>query len=87
MATKLFDRMILSQAQEAMAFMANVFESSTGYCIIAKDREAKILLCNEGARRMYGYEPEELPGKASFSILHCAEEVTRSRRKAPSTAQ
>jgi PAS domain S-box-containing protein len=28
----------------------------------------KILLWNEGARRLYGYEPEEVVGKANSSI-------------------
>jgi PAS domain S-box-containing protein len=38
--------------------------------VIATDLEGKILLWNEGARRLYGYEPDEVVGKANSSILH-----------------
>jgi PAS domain S-box-containing protein len=38
--------------------------------VIGKDLEGKILLWNEGARRLYGYEPEEVVGRANSSILH-----------------
>ena len=58
MNTKLFDRTIISEAGEAMDFMANVLEASTEYSIIGKDLEGKILLWTEGARRMYGYEAD-----------------------------
>jgi len=75
MATKLFDGTIISQAQEAMDFMANVLEASTEYSIIGKDLDGKILLWNEGARRMYGYDPDEVVGKANSSILHTPEDV------------
>src|SRR5690349_14248100 len=30
---------------------------------------------NEGARRLYGYEPNEVVGKANSSILHIPEDV------------
>jgi PAS domain S-box-containing protein len=43
--------------------------------VIAKDLEGKILLWNEGARRLYGYEPEEVVGRANSSILHVPEDV------------
>jgi len=56
--TTLFDSSVISQAEEAMDFMANVLEASTECSIIGKDLDGKILLWNEGARRMYGYEPE-----------------------------
>src|SRR5579863_8688068 len=73
--TKLFDRAIVSTAQDAVDFIANILESSTEYSIIGKDLEGKILLWNEGARRLYGYEPEEVVGKANSSILHTPEDV------------
>ena len=57
MATKLFDSTVIREAREAMDFMANVLEASTEYSIIGKDLDGKILLWNEGARRMYGYQP------------------------------
>ena len=75
MATKSFDTTILSNADEALEFIGNILESSTEYSIVAKDLEGTILLWNEGARRIYGYEPEEVIGKANSSILHVPEDV------------
>src|SRR5436309_9995919 len=75
MATKLFDSTIIRGVQEAIDFMANVLESSTEYSMIGKDLDGKILLWNEGARRLYGYEPEEVVGRANSSILHTPEDV------------
>ncbi len=72
---KLFDSGIVSNAQEAVDFITNILESSTEYSVIGKDLDGKILLWNEGARRLYGYEPEEVVGKANSSILHTEEDV------------
>src|SRR6266542_1927450 len=79
MGSRLFDSTVIRQAQEAMDFMANVLEAATEYSIIGKDLDGKILLWNEGARRMYGYEPEEVVGKANSSILHTPEDVALGR--------
>src|SRR5690242_26727 len=73
--TKLFDNAIVGNAKEAVDFIANILESSTEYSIIGQDLDGKILLWNEGARRLYGYEPEEVVGKANSSILHVPEDV------------
>ncbi len=72
---KLFDTSIVSGPQEAVHFITNILESSTEYSIIGKDLEGTILLWNEGARRLYGYEPEEVVGKANSSMLHVPEDV------------
>src|SRR5437867_8883535 len=72
---KLFDRSIVSTPQEALDFIGNILESSTEYSVIGKDLDGKILLWNEGARRIYGYEPEEVVGKAYSTILHIPEDV------------
>src|SRR3989454_9158365 len=72
---KLFDNAIVGNAQEAVDFIANILESSTEYSIIGKDLAGKILLWNEGARRLYGYEPSEVVGKANSSILHTPDDV------------
>ncbi len=72
---KLFDSAIVSNAREAVDFIANILESSTEYSVIGKDLDGKILLWNEGARRLYGYEPEEVVGRANSSILHTEEDV------------
>ncbi|MBI3281345.1 MAG: PAS domain S-box protein, partial [Acidobacteria bacterium] len=60
MDTKLFDSTIVGTAEQALDFIGNILESSTEYSIIGKDLNGTILLWNEGARRLYGYEPEEV---------------------------
>ncbi|PYT56637.1 MAG: hypothetical protein DMG35_21705, partial [Acidobacteria bacterium] len=77
--TKLFDNAIVGNAKEAVDFIANILESSTEYSIIGKDLDGKILLWNEGARRLYGYEPEEVVGKANSSILHAPQDVASGK--------
>ncbi len=73
---RLFDSSIIGTAQEAVDFITNILESSTEYSVIAKDLTGKILLWNEGARRLYGYEPDEVVGRANSSILHAPREVS-----------
>lgn len=73
----LYDASLFKSSAEAMDFIESVLESSTEYSMIGKDLSGKILLWNEGARRLYGYEPEELLGKANSSILHVPEDVQK----------
>jgi len=75
MVTKLFDTAIVGRAEQALDFIGNILESSTEYSIIGKELRGRILLWNEGARRLYGYGPEEMVGKANSQILHTAEDV------------
>jgi PAS domain S-box-containing protein len=79
--TKLFDSAIVGNAQEAVDFIGNILESSTEYSIIGKDLDGRILLWNEGARRLYGYEPEEVVGQANSSILHMPEDVKAGKHR------
>ena len=72
---KLFDSSIIGTAQEAVDFVTNILESSTEYSVIAKDLAGNVVLWNEGARRLYGYEPDEVVGKANSAILHPREDV------------
>jgi PAS domain S-box-containing protein len=81
MKTKLFDSSVITSAKDAAEFMGNVLEASTEYSVIGKDLDGRILLWNEGARRMYGYEPEEVVGKKNSDILHTPEDVARGRPK------
>ena len=74
-APTLYDRSLLRSPEVAVDFIANILESSTEYSIIGKDLDGKILLWNEGARRIYGYEPEEVVGLATSDILHTPEDV------------
>lgn len=75
MSSKLFDPTIIGTADQALDFIGNVLESSTAYSIIGQDLDGKILLWNEGAHRLYGYEPDEVVGRANTSILHVPEDV------------
>ncbi len=72
---KYFDSSVVGTGQQALNFITNILESSTENSVIAKDLEGTILLWNEGARRLYGYEPEEVVGKANASMLHATEDV------------
>ena len=78
---RLFDDSIVGGPQEAVDFITNILESSTEYSVIAKDLEGRILLWNEGARRLYGHEPSEVVGKANSSILHVPEDVQSGKHK------
>jgi PAS domain S-box-containing protein len=55
-------------------FIETVLEASTEYSIIGTDLEGKIGLWNHGARRLYGYEPNEIIGQRE-AILHTEEDV------------
>ena len=79
MKAKLFDRAIVGTPQKAVDFITNILESSTEYSIIGKDLDGTILLWNEGARRIYGYEPEEVIGCANSAILHVPEDVAADK--------
>ncbi|HZT05533.1 MAG TPA: PAS domain S-box protein [Chloroflexota bacterium] len=79
MATKLFDSTAIRDTEEALNFIENVLESSTEYSMIHKDLSGTILLWNEGARRIYGYEPDEVIGRANSDILHVPEDVMAGR--------
>src|SRR2546426_11080795 len=81
MKATLFDSSILATAQQAVEFVSNILESSTAYSVIGKDLDGKILLWNEGARRMYGYEPEEVVGKLNSDVPHTPEDVAAGKPK------
>ena len=64
---------------EQSAFLHNILESSTEYSIIGKDLTGMIELWNAGARRIYGYEPDEVIGKANSSMLHTREDIAAGK--------
>src|ERR1051326_8935835 len=82
MKATLFDSSILATAQQAVEFVSNILESSTEYSVIGKDLDGKILLWNEGARRMYGYDAEEVVGKLNSENLHIPEDVAAGKPRA-----
>ena len=73
---ELFDSSVLSTTQQAVDFIADILASSTEHSVIATDLEGKILVWNEGARRLYGYEPSEIVGRANIVILDTPENVS-----------
>lgn len=58
---------------ERSAFLISVLEGSTEHSIVAEDLEGRILSWNEGARRIYGYEPAEVVGRSSFDLCDAGE--------------
>jgi PAS domain S-box-containing protein len=73
MRTELFAQAVL-EASTPADFLGSVIQSSTEYSILAKDLEGNVVLWNEGARRLYGYRPDEIMGK-SADILHAPEDI------------
>ncbi len=69
------------QANDGSDLLRNVLESSTEYSIVGADLDGNILLWNEGARRLYGYETEEVVGKMNAQILHVPEDVKSGRHR------
>ena len=65
---------LMIELAETKNFLNNILQSSIKYSIIGKDLNHRILSWNEGARRNYGYEEEEILGKSS-SILHVPEDI------------
>lgn len=75
----LLDNSVQTTAEEAIEFITNILESSTEYSITGKDLEGTIVLWNEGARRLYGYEAHEVIGKMNCAHLHAREELQMGR--------
>lgn len=77
--SKLFDNTLVGDSPyEALKFISGILDSSTEISIIGIDLNGTIILWNEGARRLYGYEPNEVIGIADASILHVPEDVANS---------
>ncbi|HWX56003.1 MAG TPA: PAS domain-containing protein [Verrucomicrobiae bacterium] len=81
MANKLFDNAIVGTTDQALEFVRNILESSTEYSIVGMDLNGKILLWNEGARRLFGYEADEVLGKLNSFILHVPEDVRAGKHE------
>src|SRR6266700_235080 len=54
---------------EPMQFITTLLDASTEYAIIGLALDGRILLWNEGARRIYGYEPDKVVGRAFLDLL------------------
>lgn len=66
-------------AEEALALVASALDSSTVYSLIITNTSGLILLWNEGARRLFGYEAREVVGKLPLEILFTPEDVLAGR--------
>ena len=66
---------VLADPLAAANLAGSVLEASTEHSIIGLDLAGNILLWNEGARRLYGYETDEVIGKGNFVMLHGADDV------------
>jgi PAS domain S-box-containing protein len=75
MSATQFDHQIVSNAEETLELLGSVLKSSTENSIVGTDLDGKIVLWNEGARRIYGYESEEVVGRANSTILHIPEDI------------
>ncbi|MCF6156931.1 MAG: PAS domain S-box protein [Candidatus Brocadia sp.] len=64
-----------AKLQETSNFLNSILVSSTEHSIIAADLDGNILAFNEGAKRMFGYEPEELVQKSSIQLLYTKGDV------------
>jgi len=53
--------------------LQSIMDSSTEEIIVATDVTGTILNWNEGARRLLGYEPEEMVGKENIVMFHTGE--------------
>lgn len=68
-----------SNRQNVVDFIATLLDASTEYAIICIDIDGRILLWNEGARRIYGHQPEEVVGRANFAVLSTTNEVAQGK--------
>ncbi|HHT9121495.1 MAG TPA: PAS domain S-box protein [Candidatus Wunengus sp. YC63] len=68
-----------SKLQETTNFLNSILVSSTEHAIIASDLGGNILAFNEGAKRMYGYEPDELIFKSNIKILHAKTDAVSNK--------
>jgi PAS domain S-box-containing protein len=71
----ILDTGMFLQPAAGMEFVETVLEASTEYSIIGLRLDGSILLWNSGAKRLYGYEPGEVVGKAKVDLLHTPEDL------------
>src|SRR6266542_1640635 len=67
-------KQVMREFAETKNLLDNILQSSIKYSIIGKDLDHRILSWNEGARRNYGYNADEILGRNS-EILHAPEDV------------
>lgn len=60
---------------DSSEFLEGILHASTEYSIVGADTEGSIVFWNEGARRIYGYGPDDAIGRLHLSDLHPPEDV------------
>src|ERR1039458_7202322 len=84
----LFDHAYNKHGSEgALEFLIEILQSSTEYSLIVTDLAGTILLWNEGARRLYGYDAVEVLGKAKSEVLHSPEDIAAGLRSEEHTSE
>jgi PAS domain S-box-containing protein len=80
MNDRLFDPALVgSRLEDAQSFIEELLRSSTEVSIVGTGLDGRILLWNEGARRIYGYGTEEVLGRASSDLLHAEEDAAAGK--------
>lgn len=64
----------IETSEDAVRFLRNVLDASTEYSMIMIDSGGRVVLWNEGARRLYGYDAHEIIGQ-SHAQLHTEQDV------------
>ena len=70
----LLDGARVRTAEAGVEFLLNVLDSATEYSVIATDCDGAIVFWSEGARRQYGYAPDDVLGR-NETLLHTPEDV------------
>ena len=65
MAKRHLGTRIVGNTVQVDDLLADLMGSSADYSIIGNDLKGRSLSWNEGARRLYGYEPGEVVGKST----------------------
>ena len=55
---------------EASTFLQNILDSSLDHAIVAFDRHWTVLAYNEGAKRLFGYQPDDVLSVARVAKFH-----------------
>jgi PAS domain S-box-containing protein len=68
-------RIQADELADTTAFLHSVLHGATAYAIMALDLRGGILSWNEGAKRIYGYDADEVVGAANIRTLYRPEDV------------
>ena len=72
-------RPIGASQPEALDFIGSMLDSCTRHAVIAGNHDGLLFMWNEGARRIYGHECEEVLGRANWETLFESRDVLAAR--------